>query len=157
MRLSRLWPVLLVLALGACRGTVGGNTTVDPVSLVKRPWTAEFLAPAVLVADEVTIEGPEDLLEHVALGQDPQNTEYTTKTTSEGLRQEVRPKRGLLGVEVRAQLDGWQIVALRKLVVLQRPGEVPVTIRARGNAFWSAGDGSDQKRAAQLEFRGDRE
>ena len=35
-------------------------------------------------------------------------------------------------------------------------GDVPVVVRAQGEAFWSRSDGSDSKREATLEFRGAR-
>jgi hypothetical protein len=59
-----------------------------------------------------------------------------------------------MGVEVRGQLDAWSLAAVRRITVLLRPGEVPVTVRARGNAYWSAADGSGEKRETELLFRG---
>jgi hypothetical protein len=146
--------VLLALALaGACQRERAPETPPAEAPLAPRAWTSAFQSSAVLVADEIFIEGPPDLVDHVALRQDHETTVYATKTVTEGLRQELaaRPE---LGVEVRGQLDAWSLAALRKITVLIRPGEVPVTVRAQGNAFWSAADGGGEKRDSQLVFRG---
>jgi len=154
----RLLPALLALASVlagalACRAPEpsGSHLTLDPAPPPARAWTSAFLKESVLVADEIVIEGPHDLIDHVALRQDEETTVYSTKTVPEGLLQELsaRPE---MGVEVRAQLDVWSLAAFRKITVLQRPGEVPVTVRARGNAYWS--DGSNERRQAELVFQG---
>jgi hypothetical protein len=107
----------------------------------------------VLLADEIVIEGPADLIDHVVLRQDEATAVYTAQTVTDGLLQELtaRPEAG---VEVRAQLDAWSLAAFRKITVLQRPGEVPVSVRASGNAFWAAADGSGERREQQLFFQG---
>lgn len=126
---------------------------LEPVALPSRTWTDAFRREAVLVADEIVIEGPHDLIDHVVLQQDEETTAYTTKTVTEGLWQELvaRPETG---VEVRAQLDGWSLAAFRRITVLQRPGDVPVTVRARGKAYWAAVDGSGERRQENLVFQG---
>lgn len=126
---------------------------LEPLAPPARTWTRAFLRGAVLVADEIVIEGPHDLIDHVVLQQDEESTAYTTKTVAEGLWQELvaRPE---MGVEVRAQLDGWSLAAFKRITVLQRPGEVPVTVRALGKAFWAAADGSGERRQESLVFQG---
>jgi hypothetical protein len=145
------------LASSACRSSAEDDAPPRPVPVLgeSRPWTDAFLTEAVLIADEVRIEGPEDLLEHVAIRQDPEALQFATATTSEGLRQEVAAQEGFERVEIRCQLDAWTIVALRKLVVLQRPGEAPVRVIAAGDAAWVPVTGEEQ-RGPRLEFRGDR-
>jgi hypothetical protein len=145
---------LLIFGL-ACR-TVEPQKP-DPAALpgAERPWTDAFLSEAVLVADEVRIEGPLDLLEHVAIRQDPEALDYRTETTTEGLRQDVMPKEGMQLAEIRCQLDAWTIVALRRLIVLQRPGEAPVRIVASGDVALMPVGGAET-RSPRLEFRGDR-
>jgi len=148
-------PVLALASLLACQRprADGPQLTLEPGALPARAWTSAFQRPAVLVADEIFIEGPPDLVDHVALRQDDESTIYATKTVPEGLRQELaaRPE---LGVEVRAQLDAWSLAALRRITVLARPGEGPVTVRARGSAFWAAADGSGERRENELVFQG---
>lgn len=119
----------------------------------QRAWTGAFRREAVLLADEIVIEGPADLIDHVVLRQDEATAVYTAQTVTDGLLQELtaRPEAG---VEVRAQLDAWSLAAFRKITVLQRPGEVPVSVRASGNAFWAAADGSGERREQQLFFQG---
>lgn len=155
-----LLPVLLFASIAtACRSQPPADRPLvlePPPPPVPTRWTGAFRHPAVLVADEIFIEGPPDLVDHVALRTDQETTQYASKTVTEGLRQELvaRPE---MGVELRGQLDLWSLVALRRITVLMRPGEVPVTVRARGSAFWSAADGSAQKREPELVFRGLRE
>jgi len=162
--LSSLFPLSALVALVPF---VGGGcvTTVEPVGPVPAsgpkapalPWTQRFMTPAVLVADRILIEGPPDLLDHVAIRQEPELFRYTTETTAEGLRQEVVRLPTAGGSEIRAQLDTWSLGALQTLVVLQRPGEVAVTVRAVGNAVCIPTGGAEvEQRAAQLEFRGER-
>jgi hypothetical protein len=144
----------LTLAL-SCRGPHPPESTLvlEPGAPPGRPWTGAFQHEAVLVADEIMIEGPFDLIDHVVLRQDEETSAYTTKTIPAGLLQELtaRPE---VGVEVRAQLDAWSLAAFKRITVLQRPGEVPVTVRAAGRAFWSAADGSGERRAETLAFQG---
>src|SRR5262249_37818946 len=130
----------LGLAL-ACRTTHAPPPRTEARAAAARAFTTAFQKPAVLVADEIQIEGPPDLGGHGALRQDPEITTYTTKTVPEGLRQEL----GALPdshVEVHGQLDAWSLAAFRRIVVLQRPGDVPVSVTARGNAYWAEADGS---------------
>lgn len=152
----RILPFSAILLAGlACQREhpAGPPLVLEPAQLPARVWTTAFQRPAVLVADEIFIEGPPDLVDHVALRQDQETTLYATRTVNEGLRQELsaRPE---LGVEVRGQLDAWSLAAFQKITVLLRPDEVAVTVRARGNAFWSASDGSAEKRESELVFRG---
>jgi hypothetical protein len=152
---------LLALALAAtlaCRsdGDPSESAAAREAAALGFPWTRAFQEPALLIADEVYVEGPVDLLDHLALRQEPAVTDYETKTTEEGLRQVLSIKPGIGGAELRAQLDAWQLVAMRRLVVLQRPaGDAPVLLRAGGNVYWSR-PGADEVRRERLEFRGDR-
>lgn len=148
-------PLFVLLALAACqrepRPEAGPAGELAPP--VPTAWTAAFLRPAVLVADEIEIEGPADLIDHVVLRADPDTNVYVTKTIAAGLFQELRA-RPETRIEVRGQLDTWSLAAFKKLTVLQRPGEVPVTVRARGNAYWAPADGSAERRGPELAFQG---
>ena len=153
--LGGLCALLACLLAPACRERRPEPTTEDSPALrfAARDWTRAFLQEGVLVADEIHLEGPEDLLSHVAIQQDPEAIEYSTRTVTTGLLQELsaRPE---IGVEVRAQLDAWSLAALRRMTILQRPGEVPITLRAVGNAVWLAADGSGERRGETLVFQG---
>ncbi len=160
--LSRMLVLLLPLVALACRSTPPAGRSdasirpavaaAEPVP--QMPWTERFGDGAALLADEICIEGPPGLLDHVAVTQDPEQTRYVAKTVSEGLLQETRARSDAGYVEIHGQLDAWRLVALRRLVVLERPGEVPVTIVARGQAFWRAVDGDDEQRGPELRFTG---
>ncbi len=121
-----------------------------------RRWTERFADQAILIGVEVEIEGPADLLQHLAVQQDEAVFDYATWTTRDGLRQEISLKPGVGGREIRAQLDGWTIVALKRLRVLQRPGDSPVDVVATGEAaYLPVGDATGEQRAARLSFRGE--
>ncbi len=147
----RILPALL-LALLACRTRPvreESGSTGPPL-----PWTLAFQKEAALVADEIRVEGPQDLLGHVAIRQDPDVIDYHMETTPAGLLQELRVKPDAGAVAIQAQLDAWSLAAFRRLVVLQRPGEVPVTVRALGNAAWIPAQGNGERRAESLTFQG---
>ena len=46
---------------------------------------------------------------------------------------------------VRGQLDAWQFTALVEVVVLERPGDVPVTVIAEGDVVWRDRDGAERR------------
>jgi len=119
-----------------------------------RPWCEDFLQPAGLVADTVTIEGPPGLLEHVATSIDPQHHTQNVETVPEGLRQTFEARVPNSQVEIRAWLDQLEIATLQRLVVLERPGGREIIVRATGDAWWKEIEGPGQRRAAQLELRG---
>ena len=154
MRASARLLGLVLLLCGACAAPEPAPEKQPFVPPPPPPWTNAFAVDAVLVAEEVHIEGPQNLLEHVATRQDPA-TVNETRTTTQGLEQVIALRPGVDRAEIRAQLDGLKIVALRRLVVLQRPGSVPVRVRAVGSAFWSKADGSEQRRDDALELRGE--
>jgi hypothetical protein len=144
------------LGLAACRTVEPDEHATEDLDHARSVWTDAFLEPAVLVADEITIEGPPGLLEHVAIRQDPELVEFVTETTTQGLRQEYELLSGVGAAEIQGQIDAWVLAALRQLVVLERPGEAPVIVRASGNAAWIPADGSGERRGSSLVFEGTR-
>lgn len=141
----------------ACRSEPGQpgqqGLELEPLELPARAWTARFRSEAVLVADEIAIEGPHDLVDHVALRQDSETCDYSSQTIPAGLFQELVSK-ATMGAPVLAQLDGWSLAAARRITVLQRPGDVPVIVRARGNVYWAAAAGGAERRENELTFEG---
>lgn len=156
---------LSCLALGSCTSPSGGGAGETPGDgpgappgsfvHVGAPWTRDFLEPAILVAEEIRIEGPTGLREHLVVRQDNLNTTYFAKTTNQGLLQETqaRPERGY--VEIHGQLDALVMVAFKRIVWLEKPGDGPVLIRALGDASWERTDGSDSRQGPEIELRGD--
>lgn len=150
---------LVVLFLAACAactapaepsaeaGAVEAGTkpAVRSASSAPRPWTESFMEPAVLVAREVSIEGPVGLLEHLALQVDPDVHEYVVKTTSAGFKQDLAFKRPASGQVLRAQLDQLVIAAELGIHVLERPGDDPVVVTAVGNAVWTSTAGAERR------------
>lgn len=120
-----------------------------------RPWTGRFQNESVLLADEIHIEGPKGLLEHVVSVQDPARVEYVVKTTPSGLRQTTRLREDGQPAQIDAQIDAWRLVAFRRLVVLEKPGDVPVRLRGVGRAIHRDGDTGARTEQNVLEYVGD--
>ena len=129
------------------------------------PWPQDFKHSALLVADVVIIEGPKGLLDHVALGQNDEFLDYEVETLPEGFRQSLTRKAAVGYFEIKVVLDALEITALKRVVVLERPGRVPVTVRAEGQAWWRSTDargpynpsdgvqGPAMRRGGVLDFR----
>jgi hypothetical protein len=160
--------VVVAVLLGAC-GTPESKHDVasryaqapDPnappptdVVAKKTPWTDRFMKPSVLVADQVRIEGPVGLLEHLATPSNPELHERTEKTVPAGYLQQITAKEGIGPVEIQAQLDNLTIVALKKLVVLERPGPVDLVVLAAGDAYFNDKSTAEEQRADSLRFVG---
>lgn len=148
--------LLLILGLAlACDSVATKREPSDPRSTIKPDWTRAFLKEAVLLADVVRIEGPFDLLEHLAVRQDPSVANYHTETTREGLLQITALLTDVAGAQIEAVLDRWRIVALTRIEVLERKSDDPVRVVAVGNAYFATTEGAEQ-RGERLEFRGER-
>ncbi len=120
----------------------------------KAAWTQTFMTKGVLIADEVTIQGPTGLYEHLVIKQEPDFHLHALRTTEEGLRTEVALKPGVSEIEIRAFLDQLNIAALQRLVVLERPGQAAVVVEARGNAMLQM-DGAAETRSSLLRLVGE--
>jgi hypothetical protein len=118
------------------------------------PWTSTFSSPAMLIADEIQIEGPQGLLEHVAVRVDPEHHEQVQKTLPTGYLQQVTVKPGDSEAEITAQLDNLSITATRRLSVLERPGPVDLVVQARGRAVWHDLTTKQEKRAETMRLTG---
>ncbi len=123
----------------------------DVVAAAK-PWTERFLAPSVLVADEIRIEGPAPLLEHVVTRPEPDVHESQAQTIPAGFEQTIRVRTP--GAEIRAQIDQLAISAMRKLVVLERPGGGDVVITAIGDVMWKDGPENGPARSQSVRIAG---
>lgn len=119
------------------------------------PWTSDFQNPALLVADEVHVEGPSGLLEHFALRVEPAFHERNEETTSAGYLQTVVAQADA-PVEIRGYLDRLELAAIRRLTVLERPGDVDVIVEARGDVYWVRTDSGEEQRVPTLRLAGRR-
>jgi hypothetical protein len=104
--------------------------------VVQKPWTLKFVKSAVLVAQDVHVEGPDGLLEHFVSRQELEITDVATKTTPDGLLQTITLKSGVTNGDIRAQLDNLAITCTHRLEVLERPGPVPIVVEAKGDVFY---------------------
>lgn len=153
-------PCLALALLAACGAppdaTDAGSAAPRPeVNLDDVKWTNAFLEPANLVADEIAIEGPPALRNHVTVRQDSQGASYIATTTPKGFLQEVGALPEVGYVELHAQLDSWKIVAFRRITWLERPELGPVLIRASGGASWQGIESGTERRDEVLLFRGE--
>ncbi len=166
--------LVLVLALSVGCGSTGGQrsettaqtTGLSPSSvpeltaaqareraeglLAPKPWTDAFQYKAILLADRNRIEGPVGLIDHVAVRSDDALFRRTSETLPEGFLQRTVPLQTNKGSTdqtylVRGQLDAWQLTALMEVVVLERPGDVPVTVIAEGDVVWRDRDGGERR------------
>ena len=128
-----------------------------PVEVVqaRRPWTTEFVTPALLIASEVRVEGPVGLLDHVATRADPDVHERVEKTTPLGFLQQITLKPEVGEAEIQGHLDALRIVATRRLVVLERSGpQGEVRVSASGDAYWREDASGKERRGPTLGFVG---
>lgn len=148
----RPFAVALLLVLAACAAPPA-EPPAPPPTLGR--WTERFLEPSLLLADEIEVVGPPAMRSHLVVAQDPESIVSVAKATDDGFLQVVSARDGARA-EIRAHLDNWELVALRGLRVLERPGEVDVVVRARGSVVlqsFAAGAAGPQ-RAPELELRG---
>ncbi|MCY2958713.1 MAG: hypothetical protein NTY35_00975 [Planctomycetota bacterium] len=124
----------------------------DPAAAAPLPWTKRFLAAGVLVADEIRIEGPAPLLEHIVTRPEAGNHEVKVQTIPAGFQQTITVRTA--GAEIRAQIDQVAISALKRLVILERPGPVDVLVIAAGDVFWKDGTDGQTTRAQSLRIEG---
>jgi len=117
------------------------------------PWTPSFTRGALLVANEIRVEGPRGLMQHIATRSLDPHHRQTVETIPEGFRQIFEVVNPNAGIEIRSHLDAMQIVAMQRLVVLERPGDVPVTILALGEVYYKR-DGAEAVTRASLEIQG---
>jgi hypothetical protein len=110
-----------------------GSGAGSAAAPARRPWPVELATEAILIADVIHIEGPQGLIEHVAVRQEGDSIAYKAETTAAGFLQVWTPTPGL---EVRGQLDNCVLAAMQRLTVLERPGATSVDVRASGHAVY---------------------
>lgn len=118
----------------------------------QKPWTERFKTAGVLIADEVRIEGPAPLLEHVVTRAEAGVHDVEVKTIPAGFQQTITVLGG--GAEIRAQLDAVAISALKRIIVLERPGLGDVLVTATGNVFWKEPQADQPTRTHSLRLEG---
>jgi hypothetical protein len=122
-----------------------------------KPWTTAFASKAALVGDEVTIEGPPDLLNHVLVLQNGEFFDHVARATPDGFLQITSVKADAQGAPpIRVRIDAWTIDVLKRVRVLERPGEVPVVVQVSGEAWYQDLAGGGEQRSAALRFVGER-
>lgn len=117
-----------------------------------KPWTERFLEVGVLVADEIRIEGPKPLLDHVVTRPETGVHDVQVKTIPAGFEQTISVRAP--GAEIRGQIDQLALSAMRRIVILERPGEVDVLVIAAGDVFWKDGPKKEPARSQSLRIEG---
>jgi hypothetical protein len=125
----------------------------DLVPPLPKPWTEAFLKKSVLFADEIVIEGPEGIVQKTAMRIEPELHESSVRTTKDGLLQEAHTKPGADG-ELHAFLDNWELVAFRRITILERVVPCDVQVRARGDARFVDQTTKAEQSGATLSFEG---
>jgi hypothetical protein len=177
MKLARAPSIFLVVlsagltvAAGACStpkqtqhpasaAASGAGPSSDPSKasnpkLEPPPWTEAFSESTALLAAEVRIEGPPGLISHVASVSDPEELSRTEKTVPEGFLQVIEVKPEARGAKIAAQLDRLAIVALQRLIILERPGGTTVIVMAKGEVYWENPKTGEVKRGETLRLDG---
>ncbi|MFT5290504.1 MAG: hypothetical protein ACI8QS_001951 [Planctomycetota bacterium] len=136
------------LALAGCVADPVEETTPQEI----RPWRPYFITPQSLLANDVRIEGPDGLLEHLAVGHNPAMHTYTTETTPDGLLQVLELRPGVDGAAepLRVQVDGLDMRIFQRVAILERVGQPPLKIDARGAVWWAREDGTGELRQERL-------
>ena len=147
-----LLPLLAAAACGTPPAPAAETSTplAAPARPAPEPWPATFGEPALLVADRIQVEGPRGLLEHFAARVEPAVHERVEKTLPAGYLQRITVRPDSAQAEIRAWLDGLEIVALESLTALERPGEVELFVLAEGDAFWRETGSGRERRGQRL-------
>lgn len=152
---------LLLLLLAACTTTEADlEASADPSESKlfepSMPWTTEFLETSVLMAEEIHLEGPSGLLRHFAARVEEPYHERHEETLPEGYQQTFTLSEGTGLVEMRGYLDRLELVATKRMTVLERPGDVDVVVEARGDVFYSCPETQRTERGNALRLVGPR-
>ena len=110
------------------------------------PWTPQFDERSLLLAQEVIIEGPEGLLQH--LHCDASTGAFQAETLAEGYRQVIELPPGSSG-HIIAQLDGMQIRAEKRLIALEKVTPCDVVVTARGSVYWAVPGSGEEERGEE--------
>jgi hypothetical protein len=152
------WTLGLVL-LAACQhpkqssNAKGDVEEVSSAGPVIKPWTDAFNKESLLFADEIIVDGPEGIIDRTALAVDPENDEVITRTTKDGLLQELRLKPGAAG-ELQAAIDNWKLVGFVRITILERVAPCDVHVRARGDVRFIDVATKAERAGASLDFEG---
>jgi hypothetical protein len=159
------WVAVSACAWVAACGSPGSKASASPYAAapdpsaplptdVAPPWPSEFSKPAMLIADDISIEGPPGLVAHFAARVDPNVQQQVQKTIPSGYLQQITVKTGGEDSEIKAQLDNLSLVATRRISALERPGPVDLVIQARGRVSWHDLATKEVKRSESMTFTG---
>jgi hypothetical protein len=156
-------PLFLALTCGAgcspsastkSQGTKASLKSDSSIPPAAKPWTAAFMKPAVLIADVIEIDGPEGLRDHLATRTEPLMQERVEKVVPRGFLTEIKLLPGKSDAPIKAWLDQLELAAVVKLVVLEHPGPVDVTVSAHGQVLWADKTTNQQQRSESFTLVG---
>lgn len=133
------------------------SRSASPASAVPEPvaWTPAFPRKSVLIAARIEIVGPRNLIEHLAIAQDPTHHAHAESATPEGMRIE-ESRLPESDEPIAAQLDNLTLRAMDSLVVLFSPNAREVTLEAAGDVYFHGLETGEEKRADTLRLVGTR-
>ena len=146
-----------LVVLAACQQPAKQNTPEtsesDVAAPLHTPWTDAFNKKGMLFADEIVVEGPRGVIAHAGARVDEEIHVSTTKTTKDGLLQETHLAPNAQG-EIHAFLDNWELIAFRRVTILERVVPCDVKVRARGDVRFVDQVTGEEKHGAELSFEG---
>jgi hypothetical protein len=146
-----------LLFLAACQQPAKQNTKSDGEPEIAAPlhtaWTEAFNKKAILFADEIVLDGPRGIIAHAGMRVDDEIHVSTTKTTKDGLLQETHLAPGADG-EIHAFLDNWELIAFKRITILERVVPCDVKLRARGDVRFVDQVTNEEQRGSELSFEG---
>mgnify|MGYP001558119490 CR=1 FL=1 len=159
-RSSLAWLTLLVGACSAPREEAARTLDSRPEAVVDesqpsdsaerardsepaKPWTKAFEQRSVLLANQVRVEGPLGLLDHLYYDGSLTHVQHA-ETVPEGYLQTVSVRPGS-NERIRAELDGLRLEVLEQLTLLERVAPGPVRVSAQGQVWWRDLDGKEER------------
>ena len=135
-------------------GESSAEAPARPMPEAMLPWTDAFQKSAVLLANDVRVEGPTGLIARIATVSNPDELDRIEKATPDGYLVTIQAKPEVYGVEIKAQLDRLTIVALQHLTMLERPGAKSVVVDAKGEVFWQELETKAEKHVPAMRLEG---
>src|SRR5207244_4089438 len=117
-------------------------------------WTDRFVNPSSLIGNDIHIEGPQGLLDHVAVRQELEIQDIDEKTIPDGYLQTITLKPGVQNAEIRVHLDNLAIVALARVTILERVRPCSALVTASGNAYFVEKESGTEERGENVRIEG---
>lgn len=153
MNRTHLALLSLVLLVPACNAPGKKADESRAIEAAALPWTRAFAERTVIVAEDIVVDGPDDLVEHIAAHQSGKVL-YKAETVETGFL-ELYQSQG--DDFAKVQLDQWELVGTKRIRVLRRPTlDVPVKISAQGEVYFARPATGEEARSTEASWIGER-